>query len=74
MGYMTVQRMQSEFLDATGLIYKRKIIPHENKQSLVVFNSALFLYLYSILPLVNFLYYLTRLVIIYISLPRRPAI
>lgn len=37
MGYMTVQRMQSGFLNATVLIYKRKIIPRENKQSLVVF-------------------------------------
>ena len=37
MGYMTVQRMQSEFLNATGLFYKRKIIPRENKQTLVVF-------------------------------------
>jgi len=34
---MAVQRMQSKFLNATGLSYKRKLIPRENKQSLVVF-------------------------------------
>ena len=31
MGYITVQRIQSEFLNATGLTYKRKIIARENK-------------------------------------------
>jgi len=55
MGYMTAQRMKNEFLNATGAIYKRKIKANVKiSKAWWCFNPALSLYLYSILPLVNF--------------------